>query len=130
MTTTVLVPEALTTQQTELTTKLAEIVKQQTDLAAQKIEVETSLRRIDTAIRFLKGEVVIPVAGSTGRKQMSEEGKANIRAGLIASAARKKAATEAASAVSQAPQIAETPSAPAPAPVSPADTKGGKKAAK
>ena len=120
---TVEIPQTLIDQQTELTATLATIATEQAKLTTQQTEVETSLRRIDQAVRFLRGEVVIPVVGTAGRKPMSAEARENIRQGLLASAARKKAA-------SAVPQVAAPAVEPAPVPDSPAKAVGGKKAAK
>ena len=98
---TVEVPAELLSQQTALNTKIEEIVKSITELTNQKVETETNLRRVDTAIRYLRGEA-IPVIKTTGaRRPMTEEAKKRIGDALRAAAARKKAAAS-------APEMPET----------------------
>jgi uncharacterized membrane protein len=121
----VTIPQELLDQQTTLTTTLAEISQKQTELTAQQAEVQTSLRRIDQAIRFLRGEVVVPVVGTTGRKPMSAEARENIRQGLIRSAEAKRAAKVAA----PAPTAPESVPEPTPAPATPAKSASSKKGA-
>jgi len=123
---TIEIPEALTTQQSALTASIAEIVALQEKLASQKLEAETSLRRIDTAIKFLKGESIPLVKPEGARRPMSQASKDAIRAGLLASAARKKAAAEVTNAV---PQAVEAASAPAPAPDAQVKASSAKKGA-
>jgi hypothetical protein len=126
----VTIPQSLIDQQSSLNSTIAQIVAEQSALTTKKAEAENSLLRINKVIAILKGEEVLSPAGGVGtRRPMSEQAKLNIKNGLIAAAARKREA-KAASTVSQAPQIDSQESAPAPAPVSPADTKGGKKATK
>jgi len=109
MNTTIEIPSALTDQQSALTASIAEIVAQQEKLANQKLEAETSLSRIAQAVRFLRGESIPLVKQDGARRPMSEQARANIKAGLLASAARKKAAGAAAQAPEAVPVAAPTP---------------------
>jgi hypothetical protein len=108
---TVVIPQELIDQQSCLTSKLSDLAKQEAELAVQKTAIESSLRRIDTAVRFLRGEA-LPVLKVEGvRRPMSEAGKANIRAALLRNSEAKRAAAKAAA---EAPPAPETPSAPGP----------------
>jgi hypothetical protein len=113
----VTIPASLLEQQVTLTTTITTINSELETLATKRHEAETSLARINRAVAYLRGEI-IPIerpAGGTGpRRPMSPEARENIRQGLLASAARKKAA--AAGTVAPAPQIDSQESAPAPAP--------------
>jgi succinylarginine dihydrolase len=128
----VTIPQELTDQQTTLTTTITSIDTEMEKLANQRHEAEQSLARINRAVGYLKGEIIPverPAGGIGARRPMSQAGKDAIRAGLLASSARKKAA--AASAASPTAQIvadAPTPVAvPDPLPESPkAAKKGGK----
>ena len=120
----VTIPQELIDQQTSLTATLESIATEQAKLSTQKTEAEQSLRRIDTAIKFLRGEAIPLVKPEGARRPMSEQARANIKAGLLASAARKKAA-------SAAPQHVETVPVAASAPATtpkPASAKRGAKA--
>jgi hypothetical protein len=115
------IPQSLIDQQSSLNSTISTIETEIQKLTGQKLEAQASLSRIIRAIGYLKGEIIPlerPAGGVGTRKPMSEAGKAAIRAGLLASAARKREALAAVSAASQAPQIVPEQSAPVPAPVS------------
>ena len=130
----VTIPASLLEQQVTLTTTITTINSELETLATKRHEAETSLARINRAVAYLRGEIIPierPAGGSGTRRPMSQAGKDAIRAGLLASAARKReaAATAAASAANQPAQIVPDASVSTPAPVPPAETKAAKKRA-
>lgn len=114
------IPVELTQQQETLTAQLEAIAVEQNKLAEQKQELEISLKRIETAISYLRGEITPQAPATAGRKPMSEQARANIREGLRKAAEAKKAAAQIA-------VTAPTPTAPA---IPPAVSKPVKKQAK
>ena len=114
----VTIPAELTEQQSHLTNRVAEIEKAIAELVGQKTEAETSLRRISTAVAYLKGEAIPILKEGTVRRPMTAEARQRISDALKASAAKKKAAI-----------AAQTPAA-APEPVPVATTPAPKKTSK
>jgi len=129
MNTLVTIPVELTEQQTTLTNTISQIGKQIAELMTQKSDAEIALRRIDTAVRFLRGESVALVkptpAGSDGKpkRAMSDEAKQKIREAMLRRSGKAAQPTMAA----PVPEKHETASV-APAPT--ASLTAAKKAAK
>jgi hypothetical protein len=88
-TTTIVIPESLTTEKSRLEQALAAITTQEAELAKQRTEIRVGLDRIDAAIALLSGQTPIK---STVRKPMSPEARQRISEALKKSAAAKKAA--------------------------------------
>ena len=71
--------ENLTTEHTALTQKLAQIDQ---DYRVERPVIVGQLNQLAKALSALTGKPVAGASGQTGRKPMSEEGKAAIKAGL------------------------------------------------
>jgi hypothetical protein len=107
----VVVPAELTEQQVSYTNQIAEVDSQILTLNEQRSAAVMNLFRISKVIAILTGEEPIAVVTTaSGRRPMSEEGKRNIREGLLRSAAAKKAAAS----VPAAPEPVQTASVPEP----------------
>ena len=77
----------LTTEHTSLTEKLAQIDQQ---YRVERPVVVGQLNQLARALSALTGKPVSGAAGNVGRKPMSEEGKAAIKAGLERARASKQ----------------------------------------
>ena len=78
--------ESLTNEHTALTQKLAQI---DASYKTERPQVVASLNQLAKALSALTGKPVAGASGQVGRKPMSEEGKAAIRAGLEKARAAK-----------------------------------------
>jgi hypothetical protein len=125
------IPKELLDEKQNLDLMMTELIAHEALVADRRKQIETATVRINKVLAYLRGEEVpADKPAAPGRKPMSQAGKDAIRAGLLAAAARKREAAEAAKAVPQAAPVVETASVPTPAPVPPAKASGAKKAGK
>ncbi len=102
----------LTTEHTALTEKLAEIDQQ---YRVERPVIVGQLNQLARALSALTGKPVAGASGNVGRKPMSEEGKAAIKAGLERARASKQSGMAVAGGSAPIQKVAESlPSQPKP----------------
>src|SRR6266436_94909 len=118
--------ESLTAEHTTLTQKLEQIDQQ---YRVERPVVVSQISQLAKALSALTGKTVAGPGGQTGRKPMSEEGKAAIKAGLERARAAKQAGMASqGSSLAPVQKPAEAPAA-QPKPVASAVTPSKKDAA-
>jgi hypothetical protein len=117
--------ESLTAEHTTLTQKLEQIDQQ---YRVERPVVVSQISQLAKALSALTGKAVAGPGGHTGRKPMSEEGKAAIKAGLERARAAKQSGMASQGDLAPVQKTAESPTA-QPKPVASAGTPPKKDAA-
>jgi hypothetical protein len=117
--------ESLTAEHTTLIQKLEQIDQQ---YRVERPVVVSQISQLAKALSALTGKTVAGPGGQTGRKPMSEEGKAAIKAGLERARAAKQAGMASQDSLAPVQKPAEAPAA-QPKPVASAVTPPKKDAA-
>jgi hypothetical protein len=103
--------ESLTAEHTTLTQKLEQIDQQ---YRVERPVVVSQISQLAKALSALTGKTVAGPGGQTGRKPMSEEGKAAIKAGLERARAAKQAGMASQDSLAPVQKPAEAPAQPKP----------------